>query len=62
MIIFVLTYAVLALLGLSIVGSLSFQIHKPGEPSAKARSQPMSLTSRAVPRDFGHTLLVRRSP
>jgi hypothetical protein len=46
MIIFVLTYAVLALLGLSLMGSMSAQIHKS---SAKARFQPMSSTSRAVP-------------
>jgi hypothetical protein len=46
MIIFVLTYAVLALLGLSLVGSMSAQIPKP---SAKARFQPMPSTSRAVP-------------
>ena len=46
MIIFILTYAVLALLGLSLVGSMS--AHTP-QPSAKARFQPMSSTSRAVP-------------
>jgi hypothetical protein len=46
MIIFFLTYAVLALLGLSLVGSMSAQVSKP---SAKARFQPMSSTSRAVP-------------
>jgi hypothetical protein len=46
MIIFFLTYAVLALLGLSLVGSMSAQVSKP---SAKARFQPMSSTSRAAP-------------
>jgi hypothetical protein len=46
MIIFVLTYAVLALLGLSLVGSMSAQTPKP---SAKARFQLMPSTSRAVP-------------
>jgi hypothetical protein len=39
MIIFFLTYAVLALLGLSLVGSMGAQVSKP---SAKARFQPMS--------------------
>ena len=38
MVVFVLTYAVLALLGLSLVGSLSPQVPKP---SVKARFQPM---------------------
>ena len=46
MIIFFLTYAVLAVFGLSLVGSMSAQVSKP---SAKARFQPMSSTSRAVP-------------
>jgi hypothetical protein len=46
MIIFFLTYAVLALVGLSLVGSMSAQVSKP---SAKARFQPMSSTSRTVP-------------
>jgi hypothetical protein len=46
MIIFVLTYAVLAVLGLSSVGSMSAQVSKP---TAKARVQPISSTSRAGP-------------
>lgn len=45
MIIFFLTYAVLAMLGLSLVGSAGAQVSKP---SAKARVQPMSSTSRAA--------------
>jgi|HubBroStandDraft_6_1064221.scaffolds.fasta_scaffold171246_2 hypothetical protein len=46
MIIFFLTYAVLAVLGLSLVGSMRAQVSKP---NAKARLQPMSSRSRAVP-------------
>ncbi len=46
MVIFVLTYAVLALLGLSLVGSKGANIPKP---SARARFQLMSSTSRVVP-------------
>jgi hypothetical protein len=46
MIIFFLTYAVLAVLGLSLVGSMSAQVSKP---SAKARFQPVSSRSRAIP-------------
>jgi hypothetical protein len=42
MIVFFLTYAVLAALGLSLVGSMSAQVSKP---SAKARFQPMSVES-----------------
>jgi hypothetical protein len=46
MIIFFLTYAVLAVLGLSLVGSTSAQVAKP---NAEAGFQPMSSRSRAVP-------------
>jgi hypothetical protein len=46
MVIFVLTYAILALLALSLVGSMSAQVSKA---SAKARLHPVSSASRAVP-------------
>ncbi len=47
MIVFVLTYAILALFGLSLVGSLSAEIRKP---IAKAgRFEPMPSASRVVP-------------
>ena len=46
MVIFVLTYAILALLSLSFVASVSTQVSKP---SAKARVEPLSSTSRAAP-------------
>jgi hypothetical protein len=45
MVIFVLTYATLALLTLSFVGSVSTQVSRP---SAKARVQPPSSTSGAA--------------
>jgi hypothetical protein len=46
MVIFVLTYAILALLALSLVGSMSAQVSKPSD---KARFHSASSTSRAVP-------------
>jgi hypothetical protein len=49
--IFVLTYAVLALLGLSLVGSMSAEIR---EPSARTTQfQPVPSASRAVPANPG---------
>jgi hypothetical protein len=45
-IIFFLTYAVLALLGLSFVGSVGTRVSKP---SAKARVHPLSSMSGAAP-------------
>jgi hypothetical protein len=50
MIVFVLTYAVLALLGLSLVGSVSPRIRQPNARAIQLQSAPSA--ARAIPRNL----------
>ena len=54
MIVFVLTYAVLALLGLSLVGSVSAEIREPSVRATQFQRAPSA--SRAVPPNQGGSM------